>query len=59
MKLFFQNIAIILVTVILLFLLTMLLDIPFIKALVVRQILVYIIMAVITFVCYRIVSLNK
>lgn len=57
MKQFLKNIAIIIGSLVLLFLLTLLLEIPFIQALVIRQILVYLVMVLIAFLCYRLITL--
>lgn len=57
MKTFLTSLSIIIITVILLFAVTLLLDVPFIQAYVVRRVLVYLIMAIILFIGLRLVVL--
>lgn len=60
MKKFSINIAIIIATLLFLFATSMLLETIFIKALIVRQIIVYLLMAVEVFIAYRsIILINK
>lgn len=57
MKLFLSNLFIIITGLILLFSTTLLLDLPFIQAHTVRQILIYVLMLIIAFVIVRLVLL--
>jgi len=57
MKKFFQTLAIILTGISIIFATTLLLDLQFIQQLIVRQIIVYLILALQVFITYRIVIL--
>jgi hypothetical protein len=60
MKKFFQTLVIILTGISIIFATTLLLDLQFIQQLIVRQIIVYLILALQVFITYRIVILlNK
>lgn len=60
MKLFLKNIAAIIITLVILMAITLLLDIPFIQAFFVRQLLIYALMLLVMFISIRYIQeLNK